>query len=120
MLEQKISRNDKCPCGSGRKYKHCCMGKGIDWSAKKTVQRLPPLPSKPSGFPFGQFGLVDSKLKAIVQGELKSRVEVLSDATAKGRMAIYQAVREAKVLPDEAGDFLIGWAIQWMPAMIGF
>lgn len=24
---QKISRNDPCPCGSGRKYKRCCLGK---------------------------------------------------------------------------------------------
>lgn len=23
----KISRNDPCPCGSGKKYKHCCMKK---------------------------------------------------------------------------------------------
>ncbi|MDL2269640.1 type I methionyl aminopeptidase [Desulfosarcina sp. OttesenSCG-928-A07] len=23
----KISRNDPCPCGSGKKYKHCCLGK---------------------------------------------------------------------------------------------
>ncbi|MGL5564665.1 MAG: SEC-C metal-binding domain-containing protein [Plesiomonas sp.] len=21
--EQKIGRNDPCPCGSGKKYKHC-------------------------------------------------------------------------------------------------
>ncbi|MBO5364906.1 MAG: SEC-C domain-containing protein, partial [Clostridia bacterium] len=20
-----IGRNDPCPCGSGKKYKHCCM-----------------------------------------------------------------------------------------------
>lgn len=25
----KIGRNDKCPCRSGRKYKHCCAGKAI-------------------------------------------------------------------------------------------
>lgn len=25
--EPRIGRNDPCPCGSGRKYKHCCMGK---------------------------------------------------------------------------------------------
>lgn len=25
--EQKISRNDKCPCGSGKKYKHCCLNR---------------------------------------------------------------------------------------------
>jgi len=23
----KVGRNDPCPCGSGRKYKHCCLGK---------------------------------------------------------------------------------------------
>ena len=25
---EKIGRNDPCPCGSGRKYKHCCLKKG--------------------------------------------------------------------------------------------
>ena len=25
----KIGRNDPCPCGSGLKYKKCCMGKGL-------------------------------------------------------------------------------------------
>ena len=24
---QKVGRNDPCPCGSGKKYKHCCMKK---------------------------------------------------------------------------------------------
>jgi len=23
-----IGRNDPCPCGSGKKYKHCCIEKG--------------------------------------------------------------------------------------------
>jgi len=23
----KTGRNDPCPCGSGRKYKKCCLGK---------------------------------------------------------------------------------------------
>ena len=25
--EKKIGRNDPCPCGSGKKYKHCCLNK---------------------------------------------------------------------------------------------
>ena len=25
----KVGRNDPCPCGSGKKFKQCCMGKGI-------------------------------------------------------------------------------------------
>ena len=24
---KKIGRNDPCPCGSGKKYKKCCLGK---------------------------------------------------------------------------------------------
>ena len=27
-----ISRNSLCPCGTGAKYKHCCLGK-VDWDA---------------------------------------------------------------------------------------
>jgi preprotein translocase subunit SecA len=23
--KQKVGRNDPCPCGSGKKFKHCCM-----------------------------------------------------------------------------------------------
>ena len=26
-LEKKISRNDPCPCASGKKYKKCCLSK---------------------------------------------------------------------------------------------
>jgi hypothetical protein len=26
--ERKIGRNDPCPCGSGKKYKKCCLKKG--------------------------------------------------------------------------------------------
>jgi hypothetical protein len=29
-LASKIGRNDPCPCGSGRKYKHCCLRKEIE------------------------------------------------------------------------------------------
>jgi hypothetical protein len=27
MITQKVKRNDPCPCGSGKKYKQCCMNK---------------------------------------------------------------------------------------------
>jgi serine-type anaerobic sulfatase-maturating enzyme len=29
ILKIQVGRNDPCPCGSGKKYKNCCMGKGI-------------------------------------------------------------------------------------------
>ena len=28
--EEKVGRNDPCPCGSGKKYKNCCIGKEED------------------------------------------------------------------------------------------
>ena len=28
MTENKVGRNDPCPCGSGKKYKKCCELKG--------------------------------------------------------------------------------------------
>jgi transcriptional regulator with XRE-family HTH domain len=34
MADGKISRNDPCPCGSGKKFKQCCIGKNIDWTAE--------------------------------------------------------------------------------------
>ena len=27
VKEKKVGRNDPCPCGSGKKYKHCCGAK---------------------------------------------------------------------------------------------
>ena len=29
--KKKISRNDPCPCGSGKKFKKCCIDKDFDW-----------------------------------------------------------------------------------------
>src|SRR5262249_19251205 len=31
MARKKVSRNAPCPCGSGKKYKHCCYGKRFDY-----------------------------------------------------------------------------------------
>ena len=39
-----IGRNQKCPCGSGRKYKRCCEGKA------QSDDALPPIPEPPPGF----------------------------------------------------------------------
>ena len=32
----KTGRNERCPCGSGRKYKHCCEGKKT-WYKNSTL-----------------------------------------------------------------------------------
>ena len=42
---RKIGRNEPCPCGSGKKYKHCCWGKGFEWVRNEhgNVHRQVPL-----------------------------------------------------------------------------
>ena len=30
-MPKKLSRNAPCPCGSGKKYKRCCIHKAFDW-----------------------------------------------------------------------------------------
>jgi len=35
----KIGRNDKCPCGSGKKYKRCCANKPQGVDGPKPVQK---------------------------------------------------------------------------------
>lgn len=34
-MNQKIGRNDPCPCGSGKKYKSCCLSKGATPAQQK-------------------------------------------------------------------------------------
>ncbi|MDE1548510.1 SEC-C metal-binding domain-containing protein [Jeotgalibaca sp. YN-L-12] len=29
-----MGRNDRCPCGSGKKYKNCCIDKGVKEKSK--------------------------------------------------------------------------------------
>ncbi len=35
-----IGRNDKCPCGSGQKYKKCCLLNGAEGIIEASVQKL--------------------------------------------------------------------------------
>lgn len=36
----KIGRNDLCPCGSGKKYKFCCINKNNLYSLKENVKKI--------------------------------------------------------------------------------
>jgi hypothetical protein len=37
-MRQKPSRNAPCPCGSGRKYKQCCIDKDFQWTTDEQGQ----------------------------------------------------------------------------------
>lgn len=42
-MNQKIGRNDFCPCGSGKKYKTCCLSKQSSRSPKTLLGRCKPV-----------------------------------------------------------------------------
>lgn len=37
-MTEKVGRNDPCPCGSGKKYKACCMQKQLPKKTKLTAK----------------------------------------------------------------------------------
>lgn len=39
-MGEKVGRNDPCPCGSGKKYKACCMAKEVSPIKKKFTAKL--------------------------------------------------------------------------------
>jgi len=67
----KIGRNQPCPCGSGKKYKHCCL-------SKAQASRVPVRPLEPSPHPMppGYDFLLD---EADDLDELSNRVVDLID-----------------------------------------
>ena len=36
IMTKKIGRNDPCPCGSGKKYKKCCINSQNDFDFEST------------------------------------------------------------------------------------
>ena len=49
MVSSQLGRNDPCHCGSGRKYKQCCLGKDEDAAraarTEAAAQAAPPAPA---------------------------------------------------------------------------
>jgi hypothetical protein len=129
MAHNKISRNDPCPCGSGKKFKHCCIGKNIDWQARQSpgIKRPNPFPAprprtspSPGFAALAPFRIVDARLQAIAReapgsADWKVAVERLSDATpGDERIAAYKSIRAAGIIPADAAFFLFGHGIQWI------
>lgn len=51
-MEPTLGRNDPCHCGSGRKYKQCCLGKDEEKARAaraKTAAEAPASTPEPSG-----------------------------------------------------------------------
>ena len=54
----RVSRNDPCPCGSGKKYKHCCLKKDNESNAPPPLPKLTDPQGKPKKRPDYPLGTV--------------------------------------------------------------
>lgn len=55
-MSSSLGRNDPCRCGSGKKYKHCCLAKdeATEREARaKAAAQAPPPPAEPPHVPPG-------------------------------------------------------------------
>ena len=58
MDQSRVSRNDPCPCGSGKKYKQCCMSKEHEGRSSRSTARITDLQGKPKRRPEYPIGTV--------------------------------------------------------------
>ena len=58
MNQHRPSRNDHCPCGSGKKYKDCCRRKEVDAQSTRPPPKITDLGGKPKKHPEYPIGTV--------------------------------------------------------------
>jgi len=89
----KIGRNDKCPCGSGRKYKKCCEGK--------------PLADQPAtAESLGQLPIADLARRDPAGVDPTLRVPVAHDLIRFGELDAARRWADAVVSDDERAEVL--------------
>jgi hypothetical protein len=71
MASRKVGRNDPCPCGSGKKYKKCCLGKEIEPLPSRATQLGQELREELAGQEFASLGEAQEFLDRIT--ELRNR-----------------------------------------------
>jgi hypothetical protein len=76
--EEKVGRNEPCPCGSGRKYKKCCLGLA------------------PRAAPASAMSLLPGQRLVEVDGEMLVTSAGVSDEEAREAAAFFQARDRAR------------------------
>lgn len=101
-----ISRNQPCPCGSGKKYKRCCMGKGSLVSACVAGGSLPA--DEGDDVPEGMRVIEHRGRRLITRGDPDERaLDVAAEffeRRERGEGPAADMVRFAEPLLKEAGD----------------
>jgi tetratricopeptide (TPR) repeat protein len=96
-IRERTGRNDPCPCGSGRKYKKCCLGK-----RQAAASAAPPLPAD------AQARLRD-RLVEFAQRVLPR--EVFDQAVATFHRFWWDPARRTVALTRETGVAFLSWLV---------
>lgn len=64
----KIGRNEPCPCGSGKKFKHCCIAVLTSVRAMEAISRLPP--ALPPDRLHAEFIDIENRLRIAVSNDV--------------------------------------------------
>jgi len=109
VVKVKISRNDPCPCGSGRKFKRCCLAQQNDAQRPPEIDSNDIVEHEPDGAAFARAlaeaiasGELPLKVQDILPEVLAARVDTLLDfldsfleASAESAVAGAQELSEA-------------------------
>lgn len=115
----KTGRNDPCPCGSGKKYKKCCLAKDQEASARQMTAPPPPpssaapprpvpfltQPPKPAG-PTAPTDAVEAPVRPPpldpISERRESRWQEFESQNGEGRVALFlQTLEDAEVMTDD-------------------
>ena len=83
-MSKKIGRNDPCPCGSGKKYKHCCIGSKVATINRTTGSKVATInrtTSKNEGPSISRLALMRFEQKLIDNPKQLEQIEVLPKLT---------------------------------------
>jgi len=103
----KAGRNDPCPCGSGKKYKHCCQAKGSSGSSLPNVAQL--LQAAAAQHNAGQPVLAEMSYRQVLQvqpnhPEALNQLGLIAYKTGHTDEAV-QLIRQAIVANKRVPDF---------------
>jgi len=98
----KLGKNNPCPCGSGKKYKHCCIGKAVIRPAAPTITELNQLISWLNA---GRLPEVERHTQTLVQQYPNSGIvwKILGTVLHRlGKEALPALKKSVKLLPNDA------------------
>lgn len=88
MTTKTVSRNDPCPCGSGKKYKHCCRHKDREAERAAKLQAASPAPIEPPEEP--PVDVVEEERLLPDSAEPKEEIDPVSDIWDEFEAADYE------------------------------